>query len=358
MKVPGRAKPAWASSAAIRSPGRALGWAWFHATHRLRSAGLASFHSIFLWNDAAGRPDEGGRTGVAGYIARWRPSSVSPQAAAFARDVIAAVAPAGPGAGEEPAVGGGQARRLRDRAGPGPGAGRGAAPVGGRAVHPVRAGPVRGGAPDAAHQPAVHRPPGGAAAVSAGRAAAAGAGQAALQPGGDRRVPRPGGRAAHRGAADAGGRAGLPGRRRRADPRRPARRPRHRRDLPLRRGDRRRARRPAPGGAGAVPLPRPAAGRGGVRRDRAGLRRDRSRPPEHHHPADPVAVRRGRAAPAGHLPAARDLAGRCRRAARAWPRSCTPPGSPAPSGSATCSPAWNPPPRPTRSGCSGRPGAP
>ena len=30
---------------------------------------------------------------IAGYIARWRPSSVSPQAAAFARDVIAAVAP-------------------------------------------------------------------------------------------------------------------------------------------------------------------------------------------------------------------------------------------------------------------------
>ena len=32
---------------------------------------------------------------VAGYIARWRPSSVSPEAAAFARDVIAAVAPGG-----------------------------------------------------------------------------------------------------------------------------------------------------------------------------------------------------------------------------------------------------------------------
>ena len=31
--------------------------------------------------------------GIAGYIARWRPSSVSPQAAAFARDVVAAVAP-------------------------------------------------------------------------------------------------------------------------------------------------------------------------------------------------------------------------------------------------------------------------
>ena len=34
-------------------------------------------------------------TGIAGYIARWRPSSVSPRAAAFARDVIAAVAPPG-----------------------------------------------------------------------------------------------------------------------------------------------------------------------------------------------------------------------------------------------------------------------
>ena len=50
-----------------------------------------------------------------------------------------------------------------------------------------------------------------------------------------------------------------------------------------------------------------------VRRDRAGHRRDRSRPPEHHHPADPVAGRRDRAAPAGHLPAARDLAGRTAR---------------------------------------------
>jgi hypothetical protein len=36
------------------------------------------------------------RTGpTAGYIARWRPSSVSPQAAAFARDVIGQAAPAG-----------------------------------------------------------------------------------------------------------------------------------------------------------------------------------------------------------------------------------------------------------------------
>jgi integrase len=37
----------------------------------------------------------GAETGVAGYIGRWRPSSVSPQAAAFAREVIARTEPAG-----------------------------------------------------------------------------------------------------------------------------------------------------------------------------------------------------------------------------------------------------------------------
>ncbi|MCW2929356.1 MAG: hypothetical protein JWM19_318 [Actinomycetia bacterium] len=38
---------------------------------------------------------EPARPEVSAYIARWRPSSVSPQAAAFARDVIAQVAPVG-----------------------------------------------------------------------------------------------------------------------------------------------------------------------------------------------------------------------------------------------------------------------
>jgi len=38
-------------------------------------------------------PGEDGADLAAGYIARWRPSSLSPQAAAFARDVIAQVAP-------------------------------------------------------------------------------------------------------------------------------------------------------------------------------------------------------------------------------------------------------------------------
>ncbi len=39
----------------------------------------------------------------------------------------------------------------------------------------MRAGPVRGGTPDAAHEPAVHRPPGGAAVLPGGPAAAQGA---------------------------------------------------------------------------------------------------------------------------------------------------------------------------------------
>ena len=52
-------------------------------------------------------------------------------------------------------------------------------------------------------------------------------------------------------------RPGLPGRRRRADPLRPAQRPRHRHLLPVRRRHRSGARRPgAAGGAGPGPLPR------------------------------------------------------------------------------------------------------
>ena len=50
---------------------------------------------------------------------------------------------------------------------------------------------------------------------------------------------------------------GLPGRRRRADPRRPAARARHRHHLPVRRRHRDRRAAPAAGGAGAGPLPPP-----------------------------------------------------------------------------------------------------
>ena len=108
------------------------------------------------------------------------------------------------------------ARRRSSRTGrcpPGPGGGAGGAvaPVGGRAVHPVRAGPVAGGTADAAHEPAVHRPACRAAAVSRGSAAAPGACQAALQPGADQRLPGAGGRPARHRAADARGGPGLPG---------------------------------------------------------------------------------------------------------------------------------------------------
>ena len=61
-------------------------------------------------------------------------------------------------------------------------------------------------------------------------------------------------------------------------------------------------------GAGAGPLPCPAAGRGGVRRGRAGHRRGRDRPQERDRPAELLAGRRVRAAPAGHQPAAGHLA--------------------------------------------------
>ena len=213
-----------------------------------------------------------------------------------------------------------------------------------------------GGAADAAHQPAVHRPPGGAAAVSGGRAAAPGTGQGAVQPGGDQRIssrwrtpsPRRERRMRAAGLVCLGAGAGLI----RGDLR----------DVrggdvivPVRRGRRDRARRAAAGGARPFPLPRPAAGRGPVSRERADLRRDRSGPPEHDEPADRRAGRRDRAAPAGHLPAARHLAGRGRGAARAGHVHGTRPGSAAPSGSATWSPGWNPRARPRRCGCSGRP---
>ena len=119
--------------------------------------------------------------------------------------------------------------------------------------------------------------------------------------------------------------------------------------LPVRRGDRGGPRRPARGRCRYWPATSPAAR---PRRQSAGTGLvtggTERRPPEHHHPADPLAGRRGRAAPAGRLPAARHLAGGLRPSCSAWPRSCTPPGSPAPSGSATCSPAWNPPARPGR----------
>ena len=213
----------------------------------------------------------------------------------------------------------------------------------------------RRGAPDAAHEPAVHRPPGGAAAVSGGSAAAPGAGQAALRPGADRRVSRARGRPARRGAADAGGGAGLPGRRRRADPRRPARRARHRRRVPVRRRDRDRARRPPARRCRSWPAttpgcwPRPRfAGTGLV------CGGTDPGPPEPDEPADHARWTAGRACPGWTRPGCARPGWPTARSCWGWPRSCTRPGSAAPSGSATWSPGWSRPARPTRCGCSGR----
>jgi hypothetical protein len=139
--------------------------------------------------------------------------------------------------------------------------------------------------------------------------------KAAVQPGGDQRLPGAGGRPAHGGAADARGRAGLPGGRRRADPRRPARRARHRRGcrsggvIVTVRGARPRA---VPVLARYHARLLAAAGSPGTRLICGGTdpgRRNLTNPLSR-------AGRRDRAAPAGHLPAARDLAGRLRGAAR------------------------------------------
>jgi integrase len=56
-----------------------------------------SVHSIVLRTLIAGGIVPASETGVAGYIARWRPASASEPAASFARDVVARVAPADPG---------------------------------------------------------------------------------------------------------------------------------------------------------------------------------------------------------------------------------------------------------------------
>ena len=188
-----------------------------------------------------------------------------------------------------------------------------AAPVGDRAVHPVRAGPVRRGAPDAAHEPAVHRPPGrcrscirrirrcpgsGPRSPTVPRRSAASSRWRTPSPRSERRM-----RAA--GLVCLGAGAGLI------------------------RGDLREARGSdvacrsggvvvavrgaARGRCRCLPATTPRCWRRGpVRRERPDLRRGRSGPPEPDEPADQRAGRRGRAAPAGHRPG-------CGR--RGWP-SC------------------------------------
>ena len=156
---------------------------------------------------------------VAAYIGRWRPSSVSPPAAAFARDVITAAGPQG----RE------RAKNLLWAAGKladyGLGLGLDAAPE--VLLHPsvaerfTRCAP--GLSPVARRTLRTNLRFIGRRVVPqlypAGCAAAPGAVQAAVWSGGDQRLPGAGGCPAHPRTADADGGAGLPGRRRRADPR-------------------------------------------------------------------------------------------------------------------------------------------
>src|SRR6266567_2943736 len=270
---------------------------------------------------------------VAAYIGRWRPSSVSPQAAAFAQDVIARVAPAGRERAKNLLWAAG---KLADYA-----ASLGLELTPGVVLHPsvterfTRCAP---GLSSVARRtlrtnlrfigrrvvpqfyPADvplprerYKAPYSRAEIARYPPISAGAVQGALQPRGDRRVPGAGGRPAHDGAADARGRTGLPRGGGRADPRRPARRARHRRGLPVR-------------AAGISPTrwsARWTAGR-----------------------ACPGWIPPGCARPG--WPNARGCS--------AWPRSWQRPGSAARSGSVIWSPAWNPAARTRPSGCSGPPG--
>ncbi len=253
---------------------------------------------------------------ITAYIGRWRPSSVSPQAAGFARDVITAAGPQGRDRAKNLLWAAG---KLADY-----GLGLGLDPVPEVLLHPsvterfTRCAPGLSGVarrtlrtnlrftgrrvvpqlyPADTPLPRERTKQPYSAAQIDGFLALADA-----QPTRARQA-----RAAGLICLGAG---------RRPDPRRPARRARRRREVPVRRDGGHRPRRPAAHGAGAVPLPRPAARGGPDRRDRADLRRHRPGPPEPGEPAPSGAGRRERAAPAGHQPAARDLAAGLRGAAR------------------------------------------
>src|SRR6266704_4567113 len=156
--------------------------------------------------------------GVAAYIGRWQPSSVPPEAAAFARDVIGQVAPGGQERAKNLLWAAG---KLAEYA-----IGLGLDPVPEVLLHPSVAERFTRCAPRLS--PVARRTLRTNLRFTGRRVVPQlypadlplppGKGQEAVQPGADRGVSRAGGRPAS-GAADAGGGAGLPGRRRRADPR-------------------------------------------------------------------------------------------------------------------------------------------
>src|ERR1039457_2422489 len=92
VRVPGRAKPAAASPAAILP--RAACWAGLTSMrHTVSDPRLSDMPTVFYWGHVRRRQVP--ETGIAGYIAGWQPSSVSPQAAGFARAVVTQAAPGG-----------------------------------------------------------------------------------------------------------------------------------------------------------------------------------------------------------------------------------------------------------------------
>jgi hypothetical protein len=156
---------------------------------------------------------------VAAYIGRWRPSSVSPPAAAFARDVITRTGPQGRERAKNLLWAAG---KLADWA-----TGRGLEAVPGVLLHPstaerfTRCAPGLSGAARRTLRTNLRFigrrvvPQFYPADLPLPRERA----KAPYSPAQDRRVPGAGRRPAHGGAAGAGGRAGLPGCGRRADPR-------------------------------------------------------------------------------------------------------------------------------------------
>src|SRR6266700_6071857 len=254
------------------------------------------------------------QTGAAGYIAAWRPSSASPQAAAFARQVVAASGPHGRD----------RAKNLLWAAGKlaGQATGLGLDPVPEVLLHPSVIERF------AAHSPGLSGPARRTLRTSLrflGRAVVP-----ALHPA-DAPLPRERAKTPYT-AAEISGFLAL------ADAQPAAARRMRAAALVcpgagagLIRSGLRNARgcdvsarsggvivpvRGAPGSAGAGLLSRPAPASRGVRRERAAHRRHRPGTAQYQQPADPVAGARDRAAAAGHLPAAGHLAGRLRAAAR------------------------------------------
>src|SRR5258705_9727685 len=92
VRVPGRAKPAAASCAAILP--RAACWAGLTSMrHTVSDPWFSDISTVFYCGQAGRRQMPG--SGIADYIAGWRPSSMSPQAAGFARAVVTGTEPGG-----------------------------------------------------------------------------------------------------------------------------------------------------------------------------------------------------------------------------------------------------------------------